>query len=142
YQLTGVARSLDDYYSGAGEAAGWWAGLGADRLGLGGEVDGEDLRAVLAGIEPGTGGLSPNGETIHPHPRRVPGFDLTFKTPKSVSVLYAISDDPRVQGAIIEAGEHAVRETLAWLEREVMAVRRGTGNQRYLADLAKRDPAE
>ena len=112
YQLTGVAQSLDDYYSGAGEAAGWWAGLGADRLGLDGEVNGDDLRAVLAGIRPGTGGLTPNGETIHPHPRRVPGFDLTFKAPKSVSVLYAVSDDPRVQGAIIEAGEAALRQTL------------------------------
>lgn len=141
YQLTGVAQSLDDYYSGAGEAAGWWAGLGADRLGLDGEVSGDDLRAVLAGIRPGTGGLTPNGETLHAHPRRVPGFDLTFKAPKSVSVLYAASDDPRVQGAIIEAGEAALRQTLAWVEREVMAVRRGTGNERYLADLAAKDPA-
>lgn len=141
YQLTGVAQSLDDYYSGSGEAAGWWAGLGADRLGLDGDVTGEDLRELLAGIQPGTGGLSPNGETIHPHPRRVPGFDLTFKAPKSVSVLYAVSDDPRVQGAIIEASEHALRDTLAWLEREAMAVRRGTGNERFLADLALRDPA-
>jgi conjugative relaxase-like TrwC/TraI family protein len=141
YQLTGVAQSLDDYYSSAGEAAGWWAGLGAERLGLDGEVSGDDLRAVLAGIRPGTGGLTPNGETIHPHPRRVPGFDLTFKAPKSVSVLYAVSDDPRVQGAIIEAGEAALRQTLAWVEREVMAVRRGTGNERFLADLAAKDPA-
>jgi conjugative relaxase-like TrwC/TraI family protein len=141
YQLTGVAQSLDDYYSGAGEAAGWWAGLGAERLGLDGEVAGDDLRAVLAGVRPGTGGLTPNGEVIRPHPRRVPGFDLTFKAPKSVSVLYAVSDDPRVQGAIIEAGEAALRETLAWVEREVMAVRRGTGNERFLADMATKDPA-
>lgn len=55
-------------------------------------------------MAPGTGGLTPNGETIRPHPRRVPGFDLTFKAPKSVSVLYAVTDDPRVQGAIIDAG--------------------------------------
>lgn len=141
YQLTGVAQSFDDYYSGAGEAAGWWAGVGADRLGLEGEVNGDDLRAVLAGIRPGTGGLTPNGEALRAHPRRVPGFDLTFKAPKSVSVLYAVSDDPRVQGAIIEAGEAALRQTLAWVEREVMAVRRGTGNERYLADLAASDPA-
>ena len=31
-------------------------------------------------------------------------------------------------------------DTIAWLERDVMAVRRGTGNERYLADLAKTDP--
>lgn len=141
YQLTGVAQSLADYYSGAGEAAGWWAGRGAEVLGLDGDVDGDALRAVLAGIEPGTGGLSPNGETIRPRARRVPGFDLTFKAPKSVSVLYGTSDDPRVQGALIAAGETALRDTLAWVEREVMAVRRGSGDQRYLANLAAQDPA-
>ena len=53
YQLTGVAQSLDDYYSGSGEAEGWWAGGGAKALGLEGTVDGEDLRAVLAGLRPG-----------------------------------------------------------------------------------------
>jgi conjugative relaxase-like TrwC/TraI family protein len=140
YQLTGVAQSLDDYYTGEGEASGWWAGLGAERLGLEGEVAGDDLRAVLAGFAPGSGGLSPNGEEIRPHPRRVPGFDLTFKAPKSLSVLYAVSDDPRVQGAIIEGCEAAVRSTLAWLEREAIRVRRGTGNERWLANLAARDP--
>lgn len=140
YQLSGVAQSLDDYYTGAGEESGRWVGVGADRLDLAGEVDPDDLRAVLAGIAPGSGGLSPNGETIRPHPRRVPGFDLTFKAPKSVSVLYAVSDDPRVQGAIIEAGETALREVIGWLEREAIQVRRGTGNEAFLTDLAARDP--
>ena len=140
YQLSGVAQSLDDYYTGRGEADGQWMGAGAERLGLSGQVVGDDLRAVLAGIAPGTGGLSPNGDTIRPHPRRVPGFDLTFKAPKSVSVLYAVTDDPRVQGAIIEAGESAVRDTLAWLEREAIHIRRGTGNERFLDSLAARDP--
>ena len=141
YQLTGVAQSLGDYYSGAGEAAGRWAGHGADILGLVGEVQGEALRAVLAGIEPGTGGLSPNGEQIRAHARRVPGFDLTFKAPKSVSVLYAISDDPGVQGAVIDAAEAALADTLGWVEREVMAVRRGSDDRRYLTNLAAIDPA-
>ena len=103
-----------------------------ERLGLEGEVTADDLRAVLAGMAPGTGGLTPDGETIRTHPRRVPGFDLTFKAPKSVSVLYAVSDDPRVQGAIIDAGEQAVRETLGWLEREVVHVRRGNGRSRTI----------
>ena len=140
YQLSGVAQSLDDYYTGAGEADGQWMGACAERLGLVGPVVADDLRAILAGIAPGTGGLSPNGETIRPHPRRVPGFDLTFKAPKSVSVLYAVSDDPRVQGSIIEAGEAALRDTLGWLEREAVHVRRGTGNARFLDSLAARDP--
>jgi len=140
YQLSGVAQSLDDYYTGAGEAAGQWVGAGAELLGLDGEVDPDDLRAVLAGIAPGTGGLTPNGETPRSHARRVPGFDLTFKAPKSVSVLYGVSDDPRVQAAIIEAGQNAVADALAWLEREAINVRRGSGDEVYLANLALKDP--
>lgn len=140
YQLSGVAQSLDDYYSGAREAAGRWIGQGAARLGLVGEVDPDDLRAVLAGMAPGTGGLTPDGRTINPHPRRVPGFDATFKVPKSASVLYAVSDDPRVQGAIVEAGDAAVEDAIGWLEREVIKVRRGTANEAFLTSLAARDP--
>jgi conjugative relaxase-like TrwC/TraI family protein len=141
YHLSGVAQSLDDYYTGAGEVPGQWVGGGAERLGLAGTVTGDDLRAVLAGIQPGTAGLSPNGTTISPHPRRVPGFDLTFKAPKSASVLYAVSDDPRVQGAILEAGEAAMRAAIGWLEREAVRVQRGSHNLAYLARLSPADRA-
>ncbi len=128
YQLSGVAQSLDDYYTGQGEAAGRWVGAGAPGLALSGDVDPDDLRAVLAGLLPGGGGLTPNGTHPVAHPRRVPGFDLTFKVPKSVSVLYAVSDDPRVQGAIIEAGNAAVDRVIGWLEREAVRVRRGSNS--------------
>jgi conjugative relaxase-like TrwC/TraI family protein len=133
YQLSGVAESLDAYYAGAGEAEGVWFGGGAGRLGLDGQVLPDDLRAVLAGCRPGAGGLTPNGDPLRSHPRRVPGFDLTFKVPKSASVLYAVSDDPRVQGAIVEAGEVAIREAIGWLEREAIQVQRGSHNQAWLA---------
>jgi conjugative relaxase-like TrwC/TraI family protein len=133
YQLSGVAQSLDDYYTGAGETHGIWVGGGAVRLGLDGEVDPDGLSAVLAGLAPGRGGLTPNGDRPRPHPRRVPGFDLTLKAPKSASVLYAVSDDPRVQGAIIEAGETAMRAALGWLEREAIQAQRGSHNVAWLA---------
>jgi conjugative relaxase-like TrwC/TraI family protein len=133
YHLSGVAQSLDDYYTGAGEANGVWVGSGSGRLDLTGEVKPSDLQAVLAGLRPGTGGLSPNGDRHRAHPRRVPGFDLTFKAPKSASVLYAVSDDPRVQGAIIEAGEAAMRAAVGWIEREAIRVRRGSHNRAWLA---------
>ncbi len=135
YQLSGVAESLDDYYTGSGEAHGQWVGGGAARLGLDGQVAPDDLRAVLAGLRPDTGGLDPNGNTHRPHPRRVPGFDLTFKAPKSASVLYAVSDDPRVQGAVIEAGEAAMRSAIGWLEREAIQVQRGSHRKEYLESL-------
>lgn len=34
YRLSGVAQSLDEYYTCAGEATGIWIGGGAARLGL------------------------------------------------------------------------------------------------------------
>ena len=140
YHLSGVAQSLDEYYTGAGEATGVWVGGGAARLGLRGDVDADSLRAVLAGMAPGTGGLDPNGKQIRPSARRVPGFDLTFKVPKSASVLYAVSDDPRVQGAVIEAGETAAREAISWLEREAIRAQRGSHNTAWLDRLRAEDP--
>lgn len=133
YHLSGVAQSLDAYYTGNGETAGAWIGGGAQRLGLSGDVNADDLRAVLAGLAPGRGGLSPNGQPPRSHARRVPDFDLTFKAPKSASVLYAVSDDPRVQGAVIEAGEVAMRAAVGWLEREAVRVQRGSHNLVWLA---------
>ena len=127
YYLSQVASGLDDYYTGGGEATGVWVGSAAEGLGLSGGVTGEDLRAVLAGLVPGTG-LTPNGRVARPHPRRVPGFDLTFSVPKSVSVVYALGD-VRLQGAVMEAAGVAVRDTLGWLEREACWVRRGTNNR-------------
>ena len=71
YQLSGVAQSLDDYYTGAGEATGVWVGGGAARLGLDGEVDPDDLRAVLAGLRPGLGWADP--ERRHAPAASAPG---------------------------------------------------------------------
>jgi conjugative relaxase-like TrwC/TraI family protein len=127
YYLSRVASGLEDYYSGEGEAAGRWVGNAAAALGLTGEVDGEDLQALLAGLAPGTG-LTPNGGVLRAWRGRVPGFDLTFSVPKSVSVVYALGD-PLVQQALVEACEQAVAEALAWLEREACFVRRGSNNR-------------
>jgi conjugative relaxase-like TrwC/TraI family protein len=127
YYLSQVASGLDEYYSGLGESIGRWVGTAATGLGLEGDVSGEDLRAVLAGLVPGTG-LTPNGERLRVHPRRVPGFDLTFSVPKSVSVVYALGD-PLVQAAVVDACERAVGDALAWLEREACHVRRGSNRR-------------
>jgi conjugative relaxase-like TrwC/TraI family protein len=132
YYLAQVASGLDEYYTGAGEASGRWTGGGSALLGLVDEVAGDDLRAVLAGLAPETG-LTPNGTPLTSHPRRVPGFDMTFSVPKSVSVVYALGD-PLVQSSVVEACELALAESLAWLEREACFVRRGTNNRKMVAD--------
>jgi conjugative relaxase-like TrwC/TraI family protein len=128
YYIGQVAEGLEDYYTGHGEMPGRWLGAAASGLGLEFDpVDSSDLQAVLAGLAPGTG-LTPNGDQLRPFTGRVPGFDLTFAAPKSVSVLYALGD-PLVRSHVIEAADRAVDEAVAWLEREACFVRRGSNNR-------------
>ncbi len=127
YYLGQVASGLDDYYTVGAETQGRWIGTGAELLNLVDGVTGDDLRAVLAGLSPGTG-LSPNGTQIRTWKGRVPGFDLTFSTPKSVSVMYAFGD-VLVRNEIVEAIDAAVRDSIGWLEREACFVRRGSNNR-------------
>lgn len=127
YYLGQVADGIDDYYSGAGETRGQWIGAASSALGLADGVTGDELRAVLAGLSPGTG-LTPNGDQVRTWRNRVPGFDLTFSAPKSVSVLYALGD-PLVRAEVVEATNTAVEEAIAWLERDACFVRRGSNNR-------------
>lgn len=59
--------------------------------------------------------------------RAVAGFDFTFSVPKSLSVLWGVSD-AGTQALIVEAHHEAVRETLDLMEREVAATRTGSSN--------------
>ncbi|MCF4119959.1 relaxase domain-containing protein [Antribacter sp. KLBMP9083] len=53
------------------------------------------------------------------------GFDLTFSVPKSVSVLWGLSDRT-VQALILAAHHQAVAETIAFLEDHIASTRVGT----------------
>ena len=75
-----------------------------------------------------------NGDPFNHPTRRVPGLDLTWSAPKSVSVLYALGD-PTIQKIVVDACEHAVTEAISWLEREACFVRRGSNN-RHTRNLA------
>jgi conjugative relaxase-like TrwC/TraI family protein len=129
YYLSMVAGGREEYYTGTGESPGTWLGSGAADLGLDGEVTPEDLRAILAGVAPGSGtelGLRRRSGT------RVAGFDLTFSAPKSISLLYALGS-PEQAAAARSAHERAVTEGLAYLERHAASARRGTDGQRQIA---------
>lgn len=117
YYLSQVASGVEDYYLGSGEATGVWLGAGAGALGLSGEVGGDDLRAVLRGV-------APSGVTLAGPGRRTPGFDLTVSAPKSVSILYALGDR-QVASEVLAGHEEAVRQAMAYLEREACFTRRG-----------------
>jgi Ti-type conjugative transfer relaxase TraA len=116
YYLDAVAKGAEDYYVGRGEAPGYWAGRGAELLGLDGEVTPEALRAILAGT-------APDGSMLGAANRTVPGFDLTFSVPKSVSVLAALR--PELSEQIIDACEIAIARSIAWLEEDACFSRRG-----------------
>src|SRR4051794_1246854 len=84
YYLDQVAGRPEQYYTGSGEAAGGWGGSAATALGLWDEVDADGLHRALAGEHP------VSGDRLSERRPRTSGFDLTFRAPKSVSLLHAL----------------------------------------------------
>src|SRR4051812_6018810 len=121
-----VRSGVEDYYLAGPEAAGAWIGSGGRPLGLRGSVDADRLDRVLAGEHPVSG--EPLGRVVR---ERVPGFDLTFSAPKSVSVVFGVGDD-ELRGLIRDAHDEAVAEALGYLEREAIATRRGAGGTKVI----------
>lgn len=123
YYLQSVAKGIEDYYAGEGEAPGEWMGTAADELDVFGQVEVELLHRALSGKHPGTGAqlARPARGAI-----RVTGFDLTFSAPKSVSLLFGLGDD-RVAEQVREAHGAAVRAALGYMERHAAVGRRGRG---------------
>lgn len=99
------------YYLDGDEPPGRWLGLGAEALGLAGEVDDDDFLALMEGRDPIDGGQL---GTSH-HERTVRGFDVTCSAPKSVSVLFAIGDE-RVRKEVLDAHDAAVAAAFGWIE--------------------------
>jgi conjugative relaxase-like TrwC/TraI family protein len=115
-----VAQGVDDYFTGRGESPGRWLGRGAAKLGLRGTVEDGELSMVIAGRDPRT------GRTLREQPVKVAALDLTFSTPKSVSVLHAVADE-RVSAALVACHEEAVEAALGYLEETAVFVSRRTG---------------
>ncbi|HEX8741505.1 MAG TPA: MobF family relaxase [Thermoleophilaceae bacterium] len=128
YYLESVAQGVEDYYTGAGEAPGRWVGSAAREIGIAGKVDDDALHAALGGSHPRTGDqlASRRGGT------RVPGFDLTFSAPKSVSVVFGLADEG-VSAQVCGAHETAVDAALAYIERQAAVARRGAGGAESVA---------
>ena len=105
--------AADNYYTaGEAEASGEWYGKGAAALGLEGAVDKEAFEGLLKGS-------LPDGSRVGTADRHRAGMDLTFSLPKSWSLLALVGGDRR----IIEAYRAAVKETLAWAERNAAETR-------------------
>lgn len=103
----------DDYYAEGGRAPSAWWGAGADALGLRGEVDSSDFRAVLDGRLPNGAEMHRGGEG------RTAGLDLTFSAPKSLSMQALIGGSPE----LLEAHQQAVTHALQYVQAELAAYR-------------------
>ena len=127
YYLAKVAQGREDYYAGRGEMPGQWAGAAVDLLlESDGEVSAQQFSDLLAGKSPATG--EDLGQASE---RSVHGFDLTFRAPKSVSLLFGLGDEPTATGAR-EAHDLAVRDALGYLERQACWTRRGKGGRQHV----------
>jgi conjugative relaxase-like TrwC/TraI family protein len=123
---TGLAT--EDYYLEGGEPPGRWLGKGAERLGLVGQVDPDDLSQVFRGYAPGT------GDPLVQHQAgktRQPGWDLTFSAPKTVSVMWASLPAGEARDAISKAHREAVNDALEFLEQTAVFSRRGKGGKAH-----------
>jgi conjugative relaxase-like TrwC/TraI family protein len=120
YYEEAVAQGREDYYRAGGEAPGRWLGGGSRRLGLSGRVSEGEVGRLLDGAHPAHGSLLGRPLTEG----SVAGLDLTFKAPKSVSILFGIGD-ARLALELRIGHEHAVDDALAHLEREACLARRG-----------------
>lgn len=116
-----------DYYGrDSQEMKGEWHGLGAELLGLKGEVKQKDYFALCGNINPQTGRqLTPEKKSD----RRVL-TDFTFDVPKSVSLALEFSGaEGKGDARILEAFRESVRETMAEMETQAMTrVRKGGTN--------------
>ncbi len=122
YYTNGLTR--EDYYSEGQELIGKWHGKAATMLGLAGDVQREQFAALVENRHPGS------GEKLTPRNRagRRVGYDLNFHAPKSLSVLYALTQNKQVLAAF----RQAVADTMCELEeRAETRVRKqgGKGNR-------------
>ena len=107
-----------DYYAEGERVVGQWQGVGAQRLGLSGDVLEKDFEAVRQGLHPETGEyLRPRHSTdrvaadgsVQSHGRSL--YDFTFSAPKSVSVMAQVAGDRRLVAAHHRAVDEALLET-------------------------------
>lgn len=114
--------SSADYYSEGQELIGRWRGEGARRLGLTGEIQKRDWDALADNLDPNSG----KRLTIRQKEKRVVGMDFNFHAPKSVSLLFGMTQDER----LLDAFRDAVDSTMQGIEQEMATrVRKGGKNE-------------
>jgi conjugative relaxase-like TrwC/TraI family protein len=131
YYTDTVARGLDDYYAGRGEAPGRWVGRGSAAAGLSGEVAAEELVRLFDGVHPRTGESLGEPYRVRDGADRVTGWDLTFSAPKSVSAAWATVGG-EVGMEVRDAHDAAVATGLDYLEDHAAFSRQGKAGVRQV----------
>lgn len=117
-------RQIEYYVSYAARGAEtFWLGHAATDLGLAGAVAPADFLALARGESPGGGRLL---ERVAKD--RNPGWDLSLSAPKSVSLAWALADEP-LRDELAAAHREAVAATFSFLERVGGRARRGLGGR-------------
>ncbi len=103
--------STADYMTEGQELQGFWRGKGAEQLGLSGPVGKAQWDLLCDNLNPTTG----LPLTARRNAERRVGWDLNFSVPKSVSLLYALTQDQRILNAFTES----VDQTMADIESDL-----------------------
>ena len=131
YYLDKVAEGAEDYYSGEGEAAGQWIGDAATELGPRRRGRAEaSSSAMLTGRNPVDG--DPLGLRGVAGRGAVPGFDLTFSAPKSVSLLWGLGGAEVAGARSRPPTAKPSQAALGYMQREACWTRRGAGGAEFV----------
>ncbi|MGP5242206.1 MULTISPECIES: MobF family relaxase [Corynebacterium] len=131
----------DGYYSedGTAPATAWINGVDttqsvalAEFLGVssGEQIDGASVRGWFNRMR------APSGAKLgrKPGPTTLPGYDLTFCAPKSVSVLWGLTDSPSVRAAVDAAHAAAVSAAMEYVTEHAAYTRRRVDEDTVLVE--------
>lgn len=127
YYTEVVAKGLDDYLSGAGEAPGVWAGAGATFEGVVGLVGADQMQRLVEHADPRhpvTGDPLGASYAVREGVDKVSGWDLTLSAPKSFSTLWAVAD-PDLRRTLDGCHSAAVEASISYLEEHGAFSRKG-----------------
>ena len=116
---------FSDYYEAGPDALkGKWFGLGAEKLGLSGDVDKRHFDRIVDNLHP----FQDHSLTARTRADRRIGADVTWSAPKSVSIVWGITGDHD----ILEAVEASARETMVDMEKDAQTRVNPARNVMYL----------
>lgn len=111
-QVKSYYEHSDYYEEGPNALKGHWFGKGAEQLGLTGEVNKVQFDRIAENLHP----FEDRSLTPRTRADRRVGWDFTFSVSKSVSILWALSEDHKVLDLVMES----VNETLQEIEQDVL----------------------